>query len=97
MVVIQKENWYGQMFNLATTDSPITILGLASQLVQPLNEPIDIKFVPISNVYGENYKDVEYRSSSLTKLRQHISYWEDTDLRQTIEQIIGYEKNRFGK
>lgn len=91
--LIQKESSYGQIFNLATTDTPITILDLAKIIVKIINEPIEIKFTPIGKIYGQNYRDVEYRSPSLAKLRQHISIWENTDLEQTIKIIIENEKN----
>jgi len=91
--LIQNENSYGQIFNLATTDTPITILELAKIIVKIINEPIEIIFTPIGKIYGHNYRDVEYRSPSLAKLRQHISYWENTDLEQTIKKIIENEKN----
>lgn len=93
--IIQNEKSYGQIFNLATTDKSITILQLAEILIEIINEPIKIKFVSLNEVYGNSYIDVEYRSPSLTKLRQYISYWENTDLKNILKQIIEYEKQNF--
>jgi len=93
--IIQNENSYGQIFNLATTDKSITILELARLIVNILNEPIKINFVPLNEVYGNSYRDVEYRSPSLTKLKQHLTYWKETDLKINLTDIIEYEQSTF--
>jgi len=89
--VIKHENSYGQIINLATTDKSISILELAKLIRDILDEPIKINFVPYSQVYGDSYRDVEYRSPSLTKLRQYISDWDKTDLRKILKKIVEYE------
>jgi UDP-glucose 4-epimerase len=92
--IIQNENSYGQIFNLATTDKSITILELARLVIKLLDKPVKINFIPMSAVYGEAYKDIENRSPSLAKLRQHLQYWEESDLRNILSEIINYELNK---
>ena len=89
--IIRKDNSYGQIFNLATTEKPIPIIELAKMIRDILNEPIKINFIPISQVYGDSYRDVEFRSPSLAKLKQYISDWEDRDLKEILKEIIEYE------
>lgn len=90
--IIRKDNSYGQIFNLATTEKPIPIIELAKMIRDILNEPIKINFIPISQVYGDSYRDVEFRSPSLAKLKQYISDWEDRDLKEILKEIIEYER-----
>jgi len=90
--IIRKANFYGQIFNLATTEKSIPIIELAKMIMEILNEPIKINFISISQVYGDSYRDVEFRSPSLAKLKQHISGWEDRDLKEILKEIIEYER-----
>jgi UDP-glucose 4-epimerase len=89
--IIQNKNSYGQIFNLATTDKSITILELARLVIKLIDKPVKINFIPMSEVYGEAYKDVENRSPSLAKLRQYLPYWEESDLETILREIIEYE------
>lgn len=93
--IIQNKNSYGQIFNLATTDKSITILELARLVIRLSNKPVKINFIPMSEVYGEAYKDVENRSPSLAKLRQHLQYWEESEIETILKEIIEYEINRY--
>jgi UDP-glucose 4-epimerase len=90
--IIRKDNSYGQIFNLATTEKSTPIIELAEMIRGILNEPIKINFIPISQVYGDSYRDVEFRSPSLAKLKQHISDWEKRDLKEILKEIIEYER-----
>ncbi|OGU64029.1 MAG: hypothetical protein A2W30_10200 [Ignavibacteria bacterium RBG_16_36_9] len=90
--IIGKDNSYGQIFNLATTEKSIPIIELAKMIREILNEPIKINFIPISQVYGDSYRDVEFRSPSLAKLKQFVPAWEERELRDILTEIIEYEK-----
>jgi len=90
--IIGKDNSYGQIFNLATTEKSIPIIELAEMIRGILKEPIKINFIPINQVYGDSYRDVEFRSPSLAKLKQHISGWEERDLKEILKEIIEYER-----
>jgi UDP-glucose 4-epimerase len=90
--IIRKDNSYGQIFNLATTEKSIPIIELAEMIREILNEPIKINFIPISKVYGDSYRDVEFRSPSLAKLKQFVPAWEERELRDILTEIIEYEK-----
>ena len=89
--LIQNEKSYGQIFNLATTDKSITILELARLIIKILDQPVKINVVPMCEIYGEAYKDVENRSPSLAKLRQNLHYWEESNLKNILKEIIDYE------
>jgi UDP-glucose 4-epimerase len=90
--VIVNENSIGQIFNLATTEKTISITELAEMISKILNEPIKLNYVPIGEVYGHSYRDVEYRSPSLTKLKQFVPEWMERDLVEILKEIVTYEK-----
>lgn len=90
--IIQNEKSYGQIFNLATTEKSTSILELAELIKGILNEPIKINFIPINKVYGDTYRDIKFRSPSLVKLKKSATAWEERELRETLKEIIEYEK-----
>jgi len=93
--IIRKDSSYGQIFNLATTEKSTTIIELAEIIKKILNQPVKINYVPIGQVYGDSYRDVEFRSPSLTKLKQFVSEWEDRALKDILSEIIEYEKKQI--
>ena len=90
--IIRNENSIGQIFNLATTEKIISIIELAETISKVLNEPININYIPIGEVYGYSYRDVEFRSPSLTKLKQCVPEWRERDLVDILKEIVTYEK-----
>ncbi len=92
--IIRNENSIGQIFNLATTEKTISIIELAETISKVLNESININYIPIGEVYGYSYRDVEFRSPSLTKLKQCVPEWRERDLVDILKEIISYEKSQ---
>ena len=90
--LMDKENSFGEIFNLATTDKSITILELAELIKEILDNRIKINFVPLSEILGDSYRDVDHRSPSLDKLRHSVPHWRETNLRDILKEIIEYEK-----
>lgn len=90
--LIIRENSYNQIFNLATTEHSVTILELADIIKRLLNDDIKINFIPIDRVYGASYRDVEFRTPSLQKLKGHISVCEEKNLKDILKEIVEYEK-----
>ena len=89
-----RENSYNQVYNLATTENPSTILELAEKIRRLLNNDIKINFVPISEVYGHSYRDVNYRSPSLAKLKVVVSDWKTRSLEEILKEIIEHEQQK---
>lgn len=90
--ITKKDTSYGQIFNLATTEKSTSIIELAEMINGILNEPIKINFIPINQVYGDSYRDVEFRSPCLAKLKQFVPAWEERELREILKEIIEYER-----
>ena len=90
--LMENENSFGEIFNLATTDKSITILELAELIKEILEDHIKINFISLGEIYGDSYRDVVHRSPSLTKLHHSVSYWKETNLKDILREIIEYEK-----
>jgi UDP-glucose 4-epimerase len=90
--IIRNKNSYGEIFNLATTEKPVSIKELAETIREILNEPIKISFKAIEEVYGNTYVDIQYRSPSLSKLRKIVTNWTERDLKEILIEIIEYER-----
>jgi nucleoside-diphosphate-sugar epimerase len=53
------------------------------------------RYLSYEEAYGRPFDDMLIRVPDLTKIKRLISYQPKYDLRQTLEQIIEYEKNRL--
>lgn len=90
--IISDENSYGQIFNLATTEKSTSILQLAELIKDILSDSVSINFIPISEVYGSSYRDVNYRAPSLAKLKKVTPAWTTRPLEDVLKEIIEFEK-----
>lgn len=90
LIILQSS--YNQIYNLATTDHSVTILELAEMIKRLLNDQVEINFVPIDQIYGDSYRDVEHRAPSLEKLKTKVPVWEEKSLKEILKEIIEYEK-----
>lgn len=90
--LINKKNTYNKIYNLATTENPVTILELAKKIKNLLHNNIQINFIPIGEIYGSSYRDVEFRLPSLAKLKKVVQVWEEKKLEEILTEIINDEK-----
>ncbi len=90
--LILNERSVGEIFNLATNNTSISIQELADFVKIQLNKDIRINRIPYNQVYGENYRDVQFRSPSLTKLKKYVSPWRERSIEEIIMEIIEFEK-----
>jgi UDP-glucose 4-epimerase len=93
--IIEAKNYYGQIFNLATSDCSISMIKLAETIRDIFNVPIRINLVPYKNIFGDAFIDVQSRSPSLKKLKACTDFKPQRDLRSILEEIINYEKNKI--
>ena len=93
--LIQNEDCYNKIFNLATTEQEISILNLADMICRLTGENVEYKFVPYEDDFGINYKDIQKRSPNLDKLKAYTGSWTFTSLGDTLIDIIEYERQRL--
>jgi UDP-glucose 4-epimerase len=90
--IINSQDNYGQIFNLATSDYEISIIKLAEIIRDIFNEPIQINLVPYTNIFGDAFVDVRSRLPSLAKLKAGTGFRQQRSLRSILEEIIDYER-----
>jgi UDP-glucose 4-epimerase len=93
--IIKNKNSYGQILNLATNENSVSITELAEMVKDIITEPVNISYLSIGKVYGDSYRDIEFRAPSLAKLKQYAPTWEGRDLRDILKEIIKYEKQKI--
>ena len=76
----------GQVFNLGSNEE-ISINGLTEVVRQVLESSSEIIHVPFMEVYGEDFEETRRRVPDMSKIRRHISYEPNTDLRFIIREI----------
>ena len=89
--MIQRTNWRGQVFNLATNDNPITVLELAKLIGEIIGDKYDYEFIPYERVLGIGFNDVFSRRPSLSKLKKAVGEWQAMSLEHSIRSIIKFE------
>ena len=84
----------GEVINVGTTES-VTMNELADKIVAMTGSRSTKRYLSYEEAYGRPFDDMLIRVPDLTKIKRLISYQPKYDLRQTLEQIIEYEKNRL--
>jgi len=83
----------GQVINLGA-DEPITIEQLADTVIEMTGSAGGRRSVTYEEAYGRPFDDMLVRVPNLAKIRDLIGYEPKYTLRQTLEQIIEYERKR---
>lgn len=93
--LIQNENSYNQIFNLATTNQEISIFELALMVCKLAEVKAQYKFIPYEIDFDENYIDIKKRSPYLDKLKAYTKMWDYTNLEDTLLDIIEFERQKM--
>lgn len=80
----------GQVVNLGS-DRPISILGLAQQVIQTLRSPSTIQPIPYDRAYGPGFEDLQRRQPDLTRARTLIGFEPATPLEHTIRAVADFQ------
>jgi UDP-glucose 4-epimerase len=92
--LINCEAAVGQVINIGT-DQSITIDALADTVLEMTGSTAGKRYVSYEQAYGQPFDDLPRRVPNLTRVRQLIGYEPRVPLRQTLEQVIAYEKGRL--
>lgn len=85
----------GRVFNIGS-DQPVTIKGLAEQVIQQTNSPAKIEYLPYSEAYGDDFEDVQVRVPDVTRLRETIGQSPEMSLQQILDDIILEKRQSIG-
>jgi UDP-glucose 4-epimerase len=91
--LIQNPDAYGEVFNVGHTKE-ISILELASMVIEMTGSNSKIVLVPYDQAYEEGFEDMRRRVPDLAKIESLIGYKPSINLPELLRQIITHERER---
>jgi UDP-glucose 4-epimerase len=88
MLVLERPEAVGEVFNVGNERSVLTILELAEQIRQLMNADVDINFRPL------HYTDVEMRIPNIDKARKLLDWEPNVDLEEGLSRTIAWYRER---
>ncbi len=86
---------WGQVFNIAGSDT-VTINDLARRVIEKTGSSSPVEYVPLEQVYGPDFEDIERRVPSLNKLRAVVGTTPGTGLGQILDDVIAEKRELLG-
>jgi UDP-glucose 4-epimerase len=83
----------GEVVNIGGTEE-VSILRLAERIKDKTESPSEIKLLPYSEVYPQDFEDMQRRVPSTDKLKQLIGYVPHMDLDQILDDTIAYYRSQ---
>jgi UDP-glucose 4-epimerase len=83
----------GGVFNIGS-DAPISIRGLAAEIIKRIDPRISIEFLPYHDAYGEDFEDVRRRVPDISKLERTIHYKPSMTLGEILDDIIRWKREQ---
>jgi UDP-glucose 4-epimerase len=93
--LIECDGAVGEVINLGTEES-VTIEDLADTIIEITGSRSAKKHLTYEEAYGRAFDDMQARKPDLSKIRKLIGYRPKHDLRQTLRQVVDYEKTAAG-
>ena len=90
--VMSSEKAIGQVFNIGNNQQ-ISIMELASKIVEITNSKSQIIQVPYEEAYSEGFEDMQRRVPDISKIRNMLGWSPEIDLDQTIKDISTFHAN----
>jgi len=81
----------GGVFNIGS-DAPVSIRGLAAEIIKRIDPKISIEFLPYHDAYGEDFEDVRRRVPDISKLERTIHYKPSMTLGEILDDIIRWKR-----
>jgi UDP-glucose 4-epimerase len=90
--VMSSEKAIGQVFNIGNNQQ-ISIMGLASKIVEITNSKSQIIKVPYEEAYSEGFEDMQRRVPDISKIRNILGWSPEIGLDQIIKDIAAFHAN----
>ena len=84
----------GEVINVGTSES-ITIGELADVIIEMTGSSSAKQTLTYAQAYGRPFDDMMHRVPDLSKIRRLVGYEPKLSLRETLQQVIDYEKNQL--
>ena len=88
MLVLERPEAAGEVFNIGNERSVLTILELAEQIRQLMGADVEINFRPL------HYTDVEMRIPNIDKARKLLGWEPQVDLEEGLSRTIAWYRER---
>ena len=94
--LIQNPKAWGEVFNIGQYKE-ISMLELANLVKQMTESKSEIVFVSYDQAYEAGFEDMHRRLPDLARIEELIGYKPTLDLREMLERIIAYYKEKRGE
>ncbi len=84
----------GEIYNIGSSQE-VSIRELAGLVRERSGSNSPIRFIPYSQAYAPGFEDMRRRVPDTTKLQQAIGWQPTRDLRQILDDVIAYERERL--
>ena len=88
MLVLERREAVGEVFNIGNERSVLTVLELATKIRELMEADVEIKFRPL------HYTDVEMRIPNIDKARTLLGWEPDVDLDEGLVRTIAWYRER---
>jgi UDP-glucose 4-epimerase len=88
MLVLERPEAVGEVFNIGNERSVLTVLELATKIRELMEADVEIKFRPL------HYTDVEMRIPNIDKARTVLGWEPDVDLDEGLVRTIAWYRER---
>lgn len=94
LALVECDAAVGQVINIGTTES-VTIEQLADMILELTGSRSEKVHLSYEEAYGRPFDDMLRRVPDLARIHRLVGYEPRFALRQTLEQVIAYEKSRL--
>ena len=84
---------HGSVFNIGS-DEPVSIRGLAEEIIRRVDPQIRIEYLPYRDAYGDDFEDVRRRVPDVSKLATALSRKPSMKLGEILDDIIRWKRSQ---
>ena len=88
-----RESTAGEIYNVGSMER-VSILELASRVLEKTGSSSELKFVSFDDVYGRGIEDMLHRVPAISKVREAIGWRPSRTLDDILEDVIDHERAR---
>ena len=84
---------HGSVFNIGS-DEPVSIRGLAEEIIRRIDPQIRIEYLPYRDAYGDDFEDVRRRVPDVSKLATALGRKPSMKLGEILDDIIRWKRSQ---
>ena len=84
---------HGSVFNIGS-DEPVSIRGLAEEIIRRVDPKIAIEFLPYRDAYGDDFEDVRRRVPDVSRLAEILGRKPSMRLGEILDDIIHWKRSQ---